>query len=227
MAGVCLGVVTSGNLKLETVESLLAVSVAKPRAAEWVLLHRAGPYLDDARNELIRKFFLEAFEHCDRMLMVDSDIEFLPEDVERLADDDLPIVSGVYRSDYSGNVVPVVYEWFEQENGTRTMGPRLEWPDGPLDADYSDSPLVEVTGVGAGFLMIRRDVLATMKETYGDPCPWFAEDVFGGVHFGEDLTFCIRAAELGIPIMVDRRVEVAHHKEVRIGGRSRAVPVVS
>jgi hypothetical protein len=199
---------------LECAESVTAVVTT--RSALWAFYHKSGPYMDMARNELVRRFYQPQFDECDRLLMIDSDIEFRPEDVRRLEADDLPIVSGVYHNVFDGVMRPIAYEWSDDRTG---MIPVVTWPDGvSTNNDSYADPITTTDGVGAGFLMIRRDVLDTMRDHYGEPCPWFAEEIIEGVHWGEDLCFCLRAAELGFKTHVDRRVQVAHHKGVRLGG---------
>lgn len=222
---VFIGIITPGTVQLECVESLISVIVTKQ--VKWAKFHRSPPYLDDARNELLLTFHEAIYQDCDRILMVDSDIEFTPEDIHQLVVDDLPIVSGVYWSDYGphGGLLPVVYDWTERDDGKRSMVPIREWADGPLTQVEFDEPVIQTPGVGAGFLMIKREVLDAMRAVYPDPQPWFAEDVINGVHFGEDLCFCIRAAECGFPVHVDRRVQLAHHKHARIAGLKVTQPL--
>jgi len=178
--------------------------------------------MDMARNELVEVFYTEPFTECDRLLMVDSDIEFTPDDVRRLEADDLPVVSGVYHSNYGGQVLPVVYDWVDLD-GVRSMKAVQRWPDCEFDEE-PDNPICTAPGVGAGFLMVKREVFDALGERHELPCRWFAEEIRNGVLFGEDLTFGLRVAEAGFPVHVDRRVQVAHHKSVRLGGREVAVP---
>lgn len=211
-----LGCISAGTVTIQTAQSIERTTVSQ--GAKYVYYHHSGPYLDTGRNMIIRVFNRPEFRDADKLLMVDSDIEFLADDIRRLDEDDLPIVSGVYHTAYDQNVLPVVYEWADV-NGIRTMGPIGAWSDCEIGEEATvDDPIVVAAGVGAGFLMVKREVLDVMEATYGDPLPWFAEEVYDGVHFGEDLTFCIRALKCGFETSVDRRVQVAHHKGIRLGG---------
>lgn len=215
VAGV--GIITAGNVRAETARSLVYLTISGiPR---WIHIHPAGPYLDDARNAVIRQFNAQA-QICDRLLFIDSDIEFKPTDVQQLIDDDLPVVSGVYYNLWSAREshvglgpTPVVLHW-TGETGDRNMVPVTEWPDGPFDGDYSERPVIEVDGVGAGFLMVRRDVLDALEAEHGNPSPWFGEAIYENSHLGEDVDFCVRCQQLGIPVAVDRRVQLGHFKTV-------------
>jgi hypothetical protein len=204
---VCIGMITAGNVHMATVQSLLGCVTTK--AVKWIFLKQAGPYLDDARNTVVSTFCDDNFADCTHLLMVDSDIEFTPDHVAQLVEDDLPVVSGVYHNLYDGVVKPVVYEWSPTATG-KTMTPINEWTD--------EGPLVTVDGCGAGFLMLSREAIATVGNAYPKPQPWFAEDTYHGTHFGEDLCFNVRCAEQGIATVVDRRVQLAHHKSVRLSG---------
>jgi hypothetical protein len=213
MAGVMIGMITAGNVDMRTTQSLLATQITGTAAA--ICIQQNGPYLDIGRNKMVDTFRDDpAFAHCDRLLFVDSDIIFEPGHIQTLVDDDLPIVSGVYHSLFQdGRIRPVVYEWTIDEHGLRTMTPINTWrPHG------DDEHLVQVEAVGAGFLMIARDVVEKFTHAHLAPQCWFGNDIIGRTQLGEDLTFCVRATDLGIPVMVDRRVHVAHHKSIVFQG---------
>ena len=109
------------------------------------------------------------------------------------------------------------------------------WPsDGPYPRpipcayDYTDGSFVpiasiepralhRVDGVGTGSLLIHRGVLQQMREDahdgYADWC-WFADGPIGdGRWLSEDLTFCRRLTERGVPIHVHTGAVFAHHKQ--------------
>ncbi len=214
MTGVCIGIITAGDIHMRCAQSLLATVITG--AADSIAIHQNGPYLDIGRNKMVDAFRTEdQYAHCDRLLFVDSDIAFDPACIQILVDDDLPIVSGVYHSLFAQGIRPVVYEWTQEEDKARTLTPIHTWnrPDG--------DNLIPVDGVGAGFLMIHRDVFDRFLETYSPPQAWFGTDIYEGVQLGEDLAFCVRATELGIPVIVDRRVQVAHHKSMVLQGPYR------
>jgi hypothetical protein len=206
--GVMIGIITAGSLQTHCVQSLLKVVEAK--AAEEIVIRTCGPYLDMGRNNMV-EIFRNEYPHCDRLLFVDSDIGFTPEHVQQLVDDDLPIVAGVYHSLYETGIHPIVHQWVEE--GGRMRLPLMKKWNRP-----EDEHLVPVDGVGAGFLMIHRSVVDKFAAIYGPPQIWFGIDHRAGVELGEDLTFCVRANDLGIPVVVDRRVQVAHQKSLVLQG---------
>lgn len=208
-SNVAIGVMTAGDIRMECAESLVAAMATK--VAKIIFFVGSGPYLDDGRNKVARLFTDPVFaeQGCDRLLMVDSDIEFKPDDVSRLAELDLPVVSGVYHNSYHElGVKPVVYDWMVNELGMKTLAVIDKWPN--------RKRLQSVTAIGAGFLMIRRDVLDVLYGIHGEPQPFFAEDIRDGIHFGEDLTFCLRCHEAGIDVIADTKTQLAHHKSARI-----------
>ena len=166
-----------------------------------------------ARNKMVDTFRNdERFAHCDRLLFVDSDVGFDPVHIQTLVDTDLPIVAGVYHSLFETGIHPVVYEWAVNDDGVRVMLPLKNWnrPEGEI--------LVPVEGVGTGFLMIHRNVFEAFLDVYSPPVAWFANDIVDGVELGEDLGFCYRATQLGIPIVVNRDVQVSHSKMIVLQG---------
>ena len=209
--GVMIGVITAGNLDMRCVQSLLATS--QLGAASSIAIHQCGPYLDMGRNKMVDAFRTdERYAHCDRLLFIDSDIGFDPSLIQTLVDDDLPIVAGVYHSLFEQGIRPVVYEWTTDDRDLRVMVPIDSW--GRPEGEH----LVPVEAVGAGFLMVHRNVFEKFLEVYSPPNAWFGCDILDGVELGEDLAFCHRASQLGIPVVVDRRVQVSHSKGIVLQG---------
>lgn len=222
---VALSVMTAGEIRYETAESICRVVATETVSQAFFVQH--GPYLDQGRNKMVRVFNDERIrERCTHLLMVDSDIAFTPEDVIKLYEADKPIVSGVYYSLFDGFPKPVIYEHTVVMDHKR-MDAIGKWPDGwptwaqrmvGAKVDTSElEPVVQVAAAGAGFLMIHSDVLDAMGKEFGEPQPWFSEPVIDGIYFGEDLAFCLRAQDLGFDVWAHRDVEVGHTKSTPIG----------
>jgi len=150
-----------------------------------------GTYIHNARNMLISDSTLSRpkidrrFSH---FLCLDSDIVFEPEQLRMLLDADKDIISGVYKKDkgiVAGNVGDRALTWLQTSKGIKEVG----W-------------------VGAGFLLIKRDVFETI------PAPWFThytkymDDCY--VQYGEDVSFCITARAYGYKIYLHGGCEVEH-----------------
>ena len=224
---VAIGMITAGEIRMETVESICAALASG--AVNKVFFIQNGPYLDNGRNEICRTFQTpEVRGSCTHLLMVDSDISFSPDDVRALyaAADERAVVGGVYYNNFSGMVRPIVYGPVDIEmNGTvyHSLKEIEVWGDGwefwPNEGQAGLDPLVKVDAMGAGFLMIRHEVIDVMQAVYGEPQPWFDEPVIDGVHYGEDLAFCRRVWDRGFSVWAHREVEVAHVKPVMLGPR--------
>jgi GT2 family glycosyltransferase len=161
-------------------------------------------YLDQGRNGLVRWFLEETI--ADKFLSLDADISFVPRDLAQLDADEVDCVSGVYCNAFDGVVRPVA-SFF-------------------TDTEMSDEPLMEVEAVGAGFLLITRNLLEKMALLYEPPMRWFHEPIIDGAHFGEDFGFCYRLGEMGVPVHLDLRVQLSHYKTVRVTGPGAPGPPV-
>lgn len=214
--GIFLGVITAGEVRVETCRSILLAGTTPNTPITHSYLHVHGPYLDDARNKVVEKFLQSP---CSHLLFVDSDIEFTIDDIHILTtamanlDDGECVVGGVY---YSGSIVapkaPVVYD--ADMTLTAVDG-------GPFtQLDYEDPRILSgqpfLTGcVGTGFMLIPRTVLDKMIPEYNYPQPWFAEETVNDTHMGEDMTFCLRLAAMGIHTYAVPAVTIKHFKTSR------------
>ncbi len=171
----------------------------------------SGPNLNTARNKQVRQFLTM---DADWLLIVDSDMAFEPDALERLmveADPvEAPIVGGLcfgkkQLADGTLEYWPTLYK-FDKDMKTFRFN---EWPE---------NTMFPVNATGTAFLLIHRDVLVAMADKFADrdPWPWFEEVNFDGHVYGEDVTFCIRAQQCGFPIHVHTGVSITHMKQEAI-----------
>jgi len=157
-------------------------------------------FITEARNH-IHDGFLERHK-APFLFMVDSDVLPPPDTIERLLAHNLPVVSGVYHKkekfkvkDEDGNegIIqrPVVYDYSRFDEDTQTFKFLSRFKDGV--------GLEKVDGVGAGCLMIRRDV-----------CEKIGKSPYNLKNGGEDLSFCRKITGCGFPIYVDWSVSCGH-----------------
>ena len=145
------------------------------------------------RNTVV-KYFLEKTAHT-HLLFIDSDTVPFDNPLP-MAELGLGIVGGVYpmwRIDH--------YEWLAM----------LHQPDGHykmLPADNRKG-LVECDGIGAGCMMIKREVLKSLTAPFVDKV---RED--GRREIGHDYYFCERAKALGYKVFADWEVLCDHVKQV-------------
>lgn len=154
----------------------------------------------DARNTLAKQAVDGGF---DRVLWLDSDMEFKPDMfvnlMQDMDDNSLEIVGGIYFS-RKEPVVPVVYQkvgyYHDEEQDTVT----------PCALNYYEYPkddLFPCEGIGFGSVLMTTDLIKKVQDKYGLPF----SPILG---FGEDLSFCVRARDVGATIMCDSRIKVGH-----------------
>lgn len=175
--------------------------------------------LVQARNQVARYFLDET--DADWLWMVDSDMGFQPDTIERLvavADPvERPVVGGLcfgvnnIEPDGMGGLkirpFPTLYEWVNKPDGT------LGWK---VRRDYPPETLVQVGGTGAACLLVHRSALEKVRADAGDA--WFDRAVLtDGTLVGEDLSFCFRLAKMSIPLFIHTGVKTTHHKQIWIG----------
>jgi hypothetical protein len=136
----------------------------------------------------------------DKILWIDSDITFTPEDALTLIKSDKDIITGAYLLG-SGEV---------------TVYPKLLSPGYNYEEVKSMSEPVKVAGCGFGFLAVKSGVFESMSR------PWFQsvmvtnDDGFSFPMMGEDLSWCKRAIDLGYDIWFDPTVRVTHNKMMKL-----------
>jgi hypothetical protein len=156
------------------------------------------------------------------LLMVDSDMVFSGQDVidlvQAAVENNFPILGGLYFGGVpDGKVTPHIYRVAEDEHGVQGM----ETIEGVGGAGVW-GPIVECHATGAGFLLMSRAALVRIGEEYKDYAhKWFAESGTTS-EYGEDVTFCLRAVGLGMPIHVHTGVILGHLKTAVLDHHSHA-----
>src|SRR6185437_13507150 len=171
------------------------------------VLHSAcgamGPSITDNRNRICRRFL--SCPDARWLLFVDTDICFAPDQVYRLLDHKLKMVTGLYfgRPGNNDKLMPLWYEHVSEQDGFEVrivaqVAPRLQ----------------KIHACGMGFCLIHRDVLEAFPDD--DDWRWFGRDVYMSegkrIHISEDLTFCMRAQKLGFEVYGDGTITLPHIK---------------
>ena len=174
-----------------------------------VLYTTGESLIQRARNNTTCTFMEGNFE---RLLFIDSDIEFSPYDVERLWNLDEDICCG----SYPFKKLPIEYTTYKE--GKRV---KLDDLDEPTEVDYA----------ATGFLMIKREVFEKFKEafpekshsderpdgTHRETFAWFDPRVTEGetakhrIYLPEDYAFSLDARSLGYRIILDPAIKLKHH----------------
>src|SRR3990167_7136347 len=145
-----------------------------------------GTYLPEARN-FIHNAYLEDSD-LPYLMMMDSDILFPPNIVERLMAHHVPLVGGWYRN--KAKKTPVVFDFVEDD--AQGIG---QWRNRAAPG----TGLERVDGTGAGCWLMTREVAEKLGRN-----PY---DMNTG---GEDMVLCRKLMKLGIPLHVDWDVNCAH-----------------
>ncbi len=200
MARIMLGLPVGGGFHAPMVESLVAMLSQNPGGHRFDVQILTGESLiSRARNKLAA---LLAESDCDSLMMIDSDLSFPVDGVDRLYQHGKAIVGATY--------------------------PRKMFPLELLVAAEKDQPplargLAKVRYLPTGFLLIRREVFEQLADeslryieflkTYmGFFNPILIRDSEGTpVHLGEDWAFGERARSRGIETYCDFDLQLVHH----------------
>lgn len=153
----------------------------------------------DARNTLARQAIAENY---DRILWLDSDVDFAPDLLKRLSadmDEGRELVSGLYFKRKTP-VKPVIYKelgYFHSDLDDSVT------PTAVCYEDYPRDEIFPIAGCGFGAVLVSVDLIKRVTEKFGLPF----SPMMG---FGEDLSFCARVSQLGGQMYCDSRVKLGH-----------------
>lgn len=136
----------------------------------------------------------------DKVFWIDSDIEWTPDQFLKLYESDLDIVSGAYIL-ADGNLTTVHTKEY-------LMGI-------PKDIVKKLRGVIKVQSVGFGFVAIKNGVFEKLERPWFGHYSQFMENSNGQkipISLGEDVSWCIRAANAGFDINFDTSVLVNHIK---------------
>lgn len=153
-----------------------------------------------ARNSMIGEF-LES--DCTDLLMLDHDVAWEPGAVLRLLHHPVELVCGAYRARKDPEQYPI-----------RALSQSQIW-------SCPDTGLIEVEGLGAGFMRISRRCAEEMAKGYAHTKyfdEWFKRDTYslfdfiteGGFRWSEDITFCKRYRAIGGRVWIDPELTLHH-----------------
>lgn len=205
--------------------------VADQVRQEPLMMRPGGMYLREvagtmgvaeARNNIVRAFL--AGTDGEWLFMVDTDMGFAPGIVEQLlasaAAKDVPIIGGLafaLKGKSQGKNETPLHARRYKIQPTMYRYVKTETEQGFLAYDsYERDSVQYVDGTGAACLLMHRSALEAITAAHDAP---FRPMVVRGANpdgsdrvFGEDLSFCARAASLGIPIAVDTAAKTTHYK---------------
>lgn len=152
-----------------------------------------------ARNTSVATFLTQT--DYERLMFVDADIEFQPEDVFRLWDMNQDVAVAAYAM-------------------KRPDKPLSAWVHGSMvELDDLEGPTL-VDYAGTGFMMINRGVFERMRDAWpeiehteglvGQCWQFFDIGIVDGVSLSEDYWFCHRWRELGGNVVLDPSIRLTH-----------------
>lgn len=165
---------------------------------ETQITDRGSSLIYDARNRMAGQAVSQGY---DRILFIDSDMVFKPDLLIKLSrdlDEGREYVCGLFFS-RKPQFEPVIYKTLEY-NTIDGIKPEMK-----LDKylDYPRDEVFEIAGSGFGAVLMTTDLINRVGEKFGYPF----SPVMG---LGEDLSFCWRVQQLGVPMYCDSRVKVGH-----------------
>lgn len=181
----------------------------------WLSVRCGTDGIVSARNK-VASIFIEERE-AEWLFFVDTDMGFAPDTVDRLlaaADPkERPIVGGLCFAQrereadgmggYDTSARVTIMDWVELPDGWKFAG----------RTHYPINSVVECGATGMACILIHRSVFEAIFKAYG--ATWYdrirADD---GSMMGEDISFCVRAHALDMPVFVHTGVRSSHLKPV-------------
>ena len=211
-----IGHVTDENISHIFYSSMIGLLAYRlPQIRNRVLSAQGDPgHLDVGRNKVVQEFLKTQLEW---LLWIDTDMAFQPREFDIICEsmhaEERPMVSGLY---YSSERRPVAFRNALHPADGRVYADPIPEPD--------EDGLVEVDGVGFGFVMVHRSLLVEVSEAFGPSHPhrpWFDCSDFGPYQEppSEDLSFCHRVRSLGVPIYVHTGARIGHVKQYVVTGK--------
>lgn len=195
------------------VKSLFKTAAAlAEKNISWAWINDASSNVFDARettiignrnNDITQTKPLNGEITYDKIIWIDSDISWEPEDVVKLYESDKDIITGAYLL-ASGEVT--IYP--------EVLKRGLSWEE-----FKEKKELFEVDGAGFGFVCIKNGVFESMSRPWFQSVPVTVEADNKTYKFnilGEDLAWFLRAKELGYSVWVNPDVKVTHHKTMKL-----------
>jgi len=182
----------------------------------WLAMRCGTDGVPAGRNEAARRFLAE--KDADWLFWVDTDMGFAPDTIDRLlevADPvERPIVGGLCFAQretsadgmggYRCSPRVTIFDWVRGDNDVQGFQGRTVFPA---------NSVVQCAGTGSACILIHRSVLERIAGEFGPAWYERAPNPSGGL-YGEDLSFCIRAGALNIPIFVHTGVRTTHLKNL-------------
>lgn len=151
----------------------------------------SGSLVYAGREKLVDKAIEEGFDY---ILWLDSDMIFEPDLMEKLFATGKDFVTGLY---FTRKMpwLPVIFKKIDVTFGKQ--------PTSEQYVDYPKEDVFEVDACGFGAVLMKTDVaIEVVKKFHTAFTPMLGA--------GEDIAFCLRCKELGIPMYCNSSVKLGH-----------------
>jgi GT2 family glycosyltransferase len=193
----------------------------------WLATRYGTGGIVKARNDTVNEF-VHGMPHVDWLMWLDTDMGFEATALDQLVSsadpESAPIVGGLCFAMREAGVdsiggmlvqpVPTIYDWttVTDDAGNEQSGyvPVLDYP---RDATF------QCAATGSAFVLIHRSAFEKIEASYG--ANWYTP-VFNrsmNAWVSEDLSFCMRANALELPIHINSAVKTSHLKSVWLDER--------
>ena len=194
--GICIP--SRGDMDVGTGFDLAIMSAYDARfreGGELAIYSVAGTLIFDQREKLVQHALDGG---CDYILFIDSDMRFPKNTIDRLLKHDKPIV-GVNATTRTVPVKPTAKQLeVDVEKKENYWYPVIS---------KGKTGIEQITAIGCGVMLVKAEVF---RNT---PQPWFwFYQIPGGKTLGEDVHFCVAAADAGYETWVDHDLsqEIGH-----------------
>jgi hypothetical protein len=192
-----IGVVGPDEIPVDSVLSIMNIERRKGDATPLFMKATKGY---EARQKHVDAFLVS--QH-DWLLLLDHDMIFEPDTLERLRSHGVPYVSGLYMR---RRFAPMFSVWFEPFTG--------EWPLMPFTADPERGRLHELGASGWGCVLLHREVIEGTRP-YLDGYQEVLEDAMYDLRgekdiIGSDIRYPILAKQAGFTLWGDPDVRPKH-----------------
>jgi hypothetical protein len=155
------------------------------------------------------------------LLWLDTDMGFQPDLLEQLMAAAHPVERPVVGAlcfgsrqlgpdgmgGYHTMPVPTIYDWapVTTSDGEELEGFDIRW-------GYPQNALVRCDATGSAAILVHRSVFKRIQAKYGPE--WYHRVPAREGSMGEDLSFCMRATAVGVPVYVHTGVRTTHAKRI-------------
>lgn len=212
-------VTTSWHLSVMQLREYDRVNSRRLDRGGFIAMRCGTDGLVEARNQAVAAFLAE--DKADWLFWVDTDMGFAPDTVDRLFEaadrGERPMVGALCFAQietgpdglggYLCQATPTVYDWTHVDG---KYGWQVRW-------DYPANTLTRVAGTGSACVLIHRNVFEKVAAEHGPTWYGRVPNPTTGQLVSEDLSFCLRAGALNIPIHVHTGVPTNHMKTMWVG----------